>query len=326
MSNDQFQALAQKVLGEDGNANELLDAVAQLARTGNAGQQTAMLSGVKELLRAMANRAPAGSDLRSDLVQAGHQVNYTEKMVEDLKNGDYVSLVGMLPDLFDPNLPPEQRQALRETLRRFEPEIRATETLMREKGDIQQRSKLGRFMNARRDAIDLYDSTGGQLPQTNQLQQFLDDITGAAGGVIDELEDFRTMFAKALGEVSGLLDSAVGKAFDHVDDDEARNLINLLNAKDGREGDAASLLAYLPFDAKAMLINDIIDSGFGDGVLDDDEQAILDVLRETMEKDPAEFFRLVNAVGFDKLDTHVQGDEWDEFMRLMKKATQGLAA
>jgi len=324
LSDVELRALIERVLGPDGNANELLDAVAELARTGRSGQQSEILADLKGLVRELVERA--GGDARKDLVRLGHQIAYTERLVENLKHGDYASLVSLLPDLFDPQLDKSQRQALRETLRRFEPEIRATELLILERGDVEQRSKLGRFMNARREAIDIYDRSGGQLPKVGELQGFLNQVSDASNAVLAELGDFRQMFALAVKDVTGLLDDAIGKAFDHSDDDEARELINLLNSKEGRSGEAASLLAYLPFDRKVELINDVIDSGFADGVLEDDEQAILDVLRETLEQNPAEFFRLVGAVGYAKLETHVNGAEWDEFTRLVNAATAALAA
>lgn len=322
MSGPELQELAARLLGPAGDAAPLLDAVAQLVRTGESGQQSEMLEDLKGLVQELA--AHVTGEVHRDLVELRHQIAYTERVVENLKVGDYVSLVNLLPDLFDPQLEKEQRQALRETLRRFEPETRAVEVLIEARGDVEQRSKLGRFMNARRDALDLFDRSGGAAPRSGDLERYLNGIRGVADTALAEAADFRKMFALAVSDVTGLLDDALGKVFGHSSDDEARGLVNLLDSKEGRAGDTASLLAYLPFDVKVRLIHDMIDTGFADGVLEDDEQAILDVLRETAEKDPSEFFRLINAVGYSKLDTHINGEEWDDFLSLLDRATAGL--
>jgi hypothetical protein len=303
MSGQQKADLAKKLL--DGR-KDILDEFTNLRRIGLLS--TSKSQAMQTILNELAKGAP--QQIKSDLVRFSHRIAYTERIAGNLEEGDYGELINLIPRLFDPKLGADERWAIYETLKELEPELRAMEDVVRDRGNPTQKTRLRRFMNLYDQSMEQFFKSGGKIPEVDVLNEILKAAQAPINKAIETVEDFQDILGFAFDDVKNELNGLVDRLLNTVEDDEARELVGNLDAK--------GLLAYIPFDVKHDLIMKMVDGFTGD----EDERAILDILRETKKNNPAEFYRLVDAVGFGTLDDNIHGDEWDEFMRLMNEDLQ----
>jgi hypothetical protein len=235
--------------------------------------------------------------------QFGWQVYYTSAVGEELAKGGYAALFTLLPDLVDPDVKGgnEQRVALYETLRKLDPEIRAMEDFIMTAGNPTQKAQMETCMSAYHEFMRDFDP---DLPPETLLQSVLRRFGKSVA-------DVRAYFQQLI--------SAAGVAVANLDD--TFNLKNLLT--DDRDKVAREItkrllaegLQELPTSKKVKLINELLD-GFTES---DDEQCILDILRATKARNKDEFYQIIAAVGYEKLDFSIDWEENDELKRLMNE-------
>ena len=162
---------------------------------------------------------------------------------------------------------------------------------------------MQRFMNTY-DAF--MNSFNPNVPPQNVLQQVLTKLGQIPGDVKAEFQELKTAIDAMVKEIRDNLtiDHMLGSDLD----DKAEDIVGSLLAK--------GLLDDAPTDVKIKLIQALNDGFTGDA----QEQRILDILRETKKRDPAEFYQIVAAVGWDELDSNIDGEEWDDFMKLMNSS------
>lgn len=310
MSQEDLEKFADDLLDPKSRA-ALLKEFSFLRRTGQLSQ--ARSDAMVELLRALSDRV-GSADTKSKLDQLRHRVIYTQRVVGNLEEGDYQQLLQIIPDLFDPDLSPEQRWALYETLKKVEPEIRAMQDVIAHMGTSDQKTAMNRFMNVLETSMGRFLDGDGQI---NDGANVIQDLLGALGAVGDSFDDFQAFIGQTVAQLGDDLTGLIPRLLfgDSTSDDQARELAGMLAAKAGPDDTGTSYLAYIPFDLKVQMINAMLDGP----TLDQDEHGILLVLRETKRNNPQEFYQLVEAVGYDRLDDDIDGSEWDEFLALMNE-------
>jgi hypothetical protein len=285
-----------KKLGEDFEAHkkQLLKEIADAQRKG----QNSKAHHLKRIVEMLADRT-TDPQMQSRLRQLAFEMQYTRDIAENLRTGDYAQLLNFLPTLADPNASREERIAVFETLRRQQDELRAMQEIVNEIGTPTQKAQMERFMNTY-DAF--MNSFNPNVPPQTVLQQVLGKLGQIPGDIKAEFQELKSAIDSMVKELRELtLDHMLGTDLD----DKAEDLVGALLSK--------GLLDDAPTDVKVKLIQALNDGFTGDA----QEQRILDILRETKQRDPAEFYQIIAAVGWDELDSNIHGDEWDEFKRLL---------
>lgn len=274
---------------------DLLKEIADAQRSG----QPSKAHHLKRVLEMLADMTTDPAE-KSRLRQLAFEVQYTRDISENLRTGDYAQLLNYLPVLADPNASPEERTAVFETLRRQRDELRAMEAIVDEVGTPSQKAQMQRFMNTY-DAF--MDGFNPKLPPQDFLQQVLQKLGEIPGDVKAEFQELKSAIDSMVKELreSLTIDHMLGSDLD----DKAEDLVGSLLSK--------GLLDDAPTDVKVKLIQALNDGPTGDA----QEQRILDILRETKQRDPAEFYQIIAAVGWEELDSNVDGEEWDTLMKLM---------
>jgi hypothetical protein len=291
MSQDELQALAAKY---ETDKAAILKEISDLERRGKGSKARRM----KHVIEALSDKV-ADPLVKSRMKQLSFEVQYTSDISSALARGDYQQLVKYLPTLVDPNVSKEQRVALFETLRRHEDQFKAMEAYVDAAGTGIQKEQMRQFTNTKKAFMDSFNPN---VPPKDVLQQVLDKIKEIFDGVISEFNQLKAGIddlAKKLTELN--IDHLMGSDTDDKAEDIAGSLF------------ANNYLDDLPTELKAKLIRDLNDGPTGDA----QEQRILEILRTTKEHNRDEFYQLVAAVGWDELDSNIDGEEWDDFMKLM---------
>lgn len=286
----------QQLIGDlEKNKKALLKEIGDLQRSG----QDSKAHHLKRIVELISDKT-GDADAKSQMKQLAFEIQYTRDISENLRNGDYAQLLNFLPTLADPNVSREERVALFETLRKHRDELRAMETIISEVGTPSQKAKMERFMNTY-DAF--MNSFKADVPPETFLEQVLKTLGQIPGDIKAEFQELKTAIDAMVKEIrdSLTLDHMLGTDLD----DKAEDLVGNLLSK--------GLLDDAPTDVKVKLIKEL-----NDGATEDEqEQAILHILRETKNRNRDEFYQIIAAVGWEELDSNIDGEEWDEFMKLM---------
>jgi hypothetical protein len=297
MSSSEVESISSEILS---GKKEILAEIANLERTGK-GTQAAALRAMVDQLKERAN-----GDLKTKLDQFSHQIRYTGEINGRIKSGDYSGLLENMRDMADPTKSKEERIAIYETLLTIEPELRAMEETIQLYGNSKQKADAEVFMSRYRTFTSTFNENDSAGDFLEKLAAKL-NLTGQT--VEDKFEALRSQTAHTVSDVSNSL--KLDHFLDTLSDDQARELANNLYSKDTK---GVNHLASLPTDFKVRLINNMI-SGFTG---DEEEQAILHILSTTKEKNPQEFYQIISAIGYDALDSNIHGEEYNEFVRLMR--------
>lgn len=286
-----------KELLTDKNSEAILNEVARLGRSGNPNS-TAIVTALIELVTQLENRT-TDPKLKSKLAEFKHRIRYTSEISEKLAAGDYAGLQNILRDMARPSVPQEQRDAIYETLRDFAPQLQANVKAIQIYGDAKQRADASVFMSRYQSFMKVYHrgDSGGD---------FLDKLSAELGLAGQTAEDKYESLNKQLAQTSADLEKTIGNTLwkENDMDDAAESLTNGLNDEQ---------LGALPTNTKVRMIKDMLDGHTGD----DQEQAILRILRETKKNSPQEFFQIINEVGYENIAYSMTGSEYDEFQNLM---------
>jgi hypothetical protein len=239
--------------------------------------------------------------------QVGAKAHYTYLVAKNLYEGDYGALLKLLPDLADGDLSREQRVALFEVMRHFSPDFIAMGELMKKYGNSNQQVQLTRFDNVKDAFIHHFDPS---LDASSVLDDILAALNDIGESVTGALADLRAMVGLIAQDM--LMTLSWDKFTGADTDDNARQFIEQLVSMPVSGN--INILSRLPTSAKQQLCGYCID-----GVtLDEDEEAILDVLSTTRKSNRAEFFELCGMLSLTTLDDNIHGDEWDRFLSLLK--------
>jgi hypothetical protein len=233
------------------------------------------------------------------LAQVSWELFYAERICSQLARGEVRLLFGTLPEMLDAALPAVRRVAHYDMMRRWDREFVAFEEIVKAIGSSRQQSDMRRFMEARRLFVDNFPTAAPAQP--NALQQAILAILGALNSVAGGFQDL----AAAVHAIAQAIDDlSVPKLFGTSSDAEAVNATNSLLGKD--------LLSRLPNAHKIELIERLLDGA----VEDEEEQAILTILRETKKRSVAEFAQLVAQATWEKLSNSFNGQEYDDLEQL----------
>ena len=252
----------------------------------------------------------AGSELYRalELQQLSWEVFYTDRICTELGRGEYKLLLTTLADLFNDRNPqfPIPNIALFNMLRRWERHFVAMEGIIELLGDVRQNADFKRFMNARRNFMDNFPPVPPSSPGAflAAIQQAIQNLSEVVANTFEDLKDAVQAVATTINNFNA------PQLFGSSDDNKARNVVNSMSGAGG--------LAFLPTDYKVELNNRMLESSIVDGVLDDDELAILTVLRETKTRSPAEFLQLAQSATWETLDSRFHGAEVDQLKELFK--------
>ncbi|HEU0055611.1 MAG TPA: hypothetical protein VFQ39_20625 [Longimicrobium sp.] len=242
-----------------------------------------------------------------EATQLRFEVRYTFLAARNLYEGDYGALAEVLPDMADPEFPLERRVAVFQVFLRLSPDFTAMRELMKKYGNADQRVRLQRFDNVKDAFIHAFDAT---LPPQSLLDQIREQLNAVGEAVTGTLVDLRAMIGILAQELLFIptWDSFTG----NMVDDNARMFISLLDSMPSSGN--INILSRLPTYAKQKLCGFCFD-GF---TVDEDEEAILNVLTTTKASNRAEFFQLLAALTFTTLDAKIHGEEWESFLALLR--------
>lgn len=259
-----------------------------------------------ELCMVIEETAALGGHRPDELARLSWEVRYLALIAHQLESGEGGALLNRLPDLVDPDLPHGQRTALFDMLRRADPVIDAMKLVIDTLGSTRQQNDMRAF----RERVHLFLAPFPQGPPASPTPEDVEALANALGVVTDQLDELRRAVQDAASELASLtLPDLLGTE----DDDRAVDVIGKLHSQ-GR-------LAPIPAAMKSTMINSLTDGSTGD----DDETAILRVLKQTLRARPeagrqskAEFLQLIVAARFEMLDESLDGAEHDEFMALLE--------
>lgn len=247
------------------------------------------------VLDELGNQVPARS---AELRALSWDVLYTDLICAQLERASYRLLLRILPDIVDPTLPTVRRQALFDTLKGRDGEIRALQDYIEILGNAKQRADADRFMDARQVFMDAFSP---DPPTPTVIQQ----VAAFFNAVVDEILALREA---VLNFSQDLLDSLnLSHLTGEDSDDKCREASGTL----GGNGH----LALLASRRKSELIFRMEE----DNCDDDDEHEILRVLRTAKQHSIAEFAQLVAAQGWESLDFSFDGSEYAELETLLSE-------
>jgi hypothetical protein len=239
-----------------------------------------------------------------DLIRLMHQVNYTTRICLSLELLRYDDLYAVLLDLADPSITDaRQRQACHDAIDGLSLEFAAAEGAVKYAGSTEAKSTVGRFMVARKAALDAFTPAA---PPGNILTA-LAAILAPAATTLAALKTAIVNLPDTLTS-SLTLPSLLGSD----QDDNARQLVH--------EADAQNWLPYMSSAIKVELIDACL--GGGDlipAVDDDDENAINTVLSAAKAHDQAELYQLAASASWEALDSAFDGDEHDQLEDILSQ-------
>ncbi|MDQ3548029.1 MAG: hypothetical protein M3439_04335 [Chloroflexota bacterium] len=259
------------------------------------------------------NRQPTWSTLLTDIMRAPQnpitdpafqilrwEIHYTTIICDTLGSGNISLLMVGLSDMANPLLPPAQRSALLSMLLMWEPELRAMATLLVASGSAVQSAQMNRFMAARQIFLDSIPN-----PAVPPAPGALDALLAALAGIMTAVNNLATAFdnisqtlanaAAALGNITFSLD-----LFGSNENEVARNTTNMLSG--------SGVLARIPFYCKLEPIQAMLDNTWTE---DEEEDAILLILKATKGRSVAEFAQLSHSATWEKLYTSIDGTQYN---------------
>jgi hypothetical protein len=258
------------------------------------------------------DRAAGSEQYRApELQRLSWEVFYTDLICTQLARGEYRLLQQTLIDLFNPGSQqfpfPERNVALFNMLRRWDRHFVAMERLISVLGSERQKADVRRYMETRKLFMDNFPVQQQPPAQPTgflaAIQQAIQSITTTLTGVAGTFQDL-------VGSVQAIVTviENIGKdqLLGNIEDDEARAAVNTMSS--------VNLLTLLPALYKSELINRMLDGP----TLDEDEDAILTILRETKTRSPAEFLQLTASATWEALDTDFNGEQYDQLEALFR--------
>jgi hypothetical protein len=233
---------------------------------------------------------------RDELVTFLHRAVYTVRISTALELRQYRDLYNVLVDMADGSNDPRLRRAARDALETMAKAFLAVERAVQTYGSNEARATVGRFMVARRRALDAFQPAA-------PANAVLNALAAAIGSAANTIADLQT----AIVNLPDVLTTALTlSGFLKEDgDDKARDLVNELFG--------LNALGYLPNQIKLDAINACLDGNTDD----DDEQAILKILRAAKDLEPAELWQIASSATWEALDFSIDGRENDELVALL---------
>jgi hypothetical protein len=232
-----------------------------------------------------------------ELVRLMHQVNYTTRICTSLEMLRYHDLYNVILDMADPTIADvRQRQACHDAVKELNLEFAAAEGAVKYAGTVEAQSTVGRFMLARKAALDTFTGTVPPATIVTAIATAINATTASLNGLRDFIFQVPNLLTSSL-----TLASFTGSN----QDDNARNFIN--------QASSQNWLAQVPASIKTQAINACL--GGGDlipAVDDDDEIAINKVLEAAKASDQAELYQLAAAATWEALYSSFNGDEYDQ--------------
>jgi hypothetical protein len=253
----------------------------------------------------------AGSELyrTAELQRLSWEVFYTDLICTQLARGEYHLLQKTLTDLFnDQQFPfPVRNVALFNMLRQWDRHFVAMERLISILGSERQKADVRRYMETRKLFMDNFPvlqqppapPTGFLAAIQQAIQSITTTLTGVAG-------TFQDLVGAVQAIVTTIDNISAPDLLGANDDDMARAAVNTMSTQ--------GLLSILPALYKVELINKMLDGP----TLDEDENAILTILRETKTRSPAEFLQLTASATWEALDTDFNGEQYDQLEALFR--------
>jgi hypothetical protein len=288
------QELIDKVLV---NRDAIINGMAFMTLRG-VGRQSTYFEAFRSVLDFLQR---TGQYRSNELLQLFWEVFYVEQLCDQLKVGAYPALLRSLIDLVNPALPDVQRFAFREALRRLQDEFEAMESLIDAIGNESEKRSMEIYRERRKLFLDNFPL---QLQQPNAIQQAIQAILTQINGVIGGFNDLSNTIQTIAQSIANF---GFSQLLGTNKDDIAVNLTNRLKE---------SMLILLPSSYKLEIINSMFGSGVLDAAEDEEEQAVLKILRSSKERSVAEFLQLVVGVTWERLDNNFDGQEHSDLVTL----------
>lgn len=224
-------------------------------------------------------------------------VHYTDLICRALARQDVQPIVLALPDMVDPTFSDARRTALLDMLARWERFIVALDSALQLVGEAHQLQAMTSF----RDAVGVFVTN---FPQTTPAPDALETITDFFGPGASDIGGLRSAVADWGDGIASAIEDAFS-LFNDMSDDDAIVLTNTMFSQD--------LLWALPLATKVVLMHRILDGA----VEDEEEGAILQLLRTTRDHSRAEALQLVGAGTWEIVENRFDGVESDEFYEVM---------
>ena len=284
-------------------------------------------AGAAEFRLALDNAAGPEGYRAADLQALSFDLLYTDLICSQLAAGEYGLLLRTLPDLVrGPGAGfafPVQNISLLDMLRRWDVLFNAMARVISVVGTERQKGDARRFMEARKAFLDAVSSVplpqppppppapppgafaGAFLTAVQQAVQAIQTtLTGAAGTFAD--------LARTVQDIANSVDDiSAAKLLGNLEDDRAVAAIGTMSQQ--------GLLAFLPTEFKVELVNRALGgSDIIPAVVDEEEDAVLAVLRETKARSAAEFLQVAASATWERLDDALDGTQRDELAKLFK--------
>jgi hypothetical protein len=247
-------------------------------------------------LRVVVDVLSAAGHSPNQLTPLSWELQYTDMIGTQLARGEVRVLIQRLPDLVNAQVPggAVQRNALFDMLRRWDREFVALDELVKVLGSASQKTDMRRFLDMRRLFMDNFPAINAP-PNVIQaaIQAIVAAITGV-GATFQDLVEAIQRIADAMGDLS------VPSLFGTDSDALAVNTVNILTGQ--------NVLQLLPTVYKSELVNRLLDGA----VEDEEEQAILNVLRTSKGRSTADFAQIAAQATWEKLYNSFDGQEYDD--------------
>lgn len=226
-----------------------------------------------------------------ELIRLMHEVNYTTRICTSLEMLRYDDLYNVILDMADSAITDvRQRQACHDAVDGLNLEFAAAEGAVKYAGSNEARATIGRFMLARKAALDTFSPA---VPPGSVLTA----IAAVIAPLKTTLADLKTAILDLPDTLTAslTLESLTGSDAD----DNARNLVSAAASQ--------NWLSRMPTAVKLQAINACLSGSTGD----DDEIAINNVLSTAKGYDKAELYQLAAAATWEALYSSIDGDEYD---------------
>ncbi|SCK05649.1 MULTISPECIES: hypothetical protein [unclassified Streptomyces] len=271
---------------------ELLKRITSATLRGRPAMESAALVGVPAVAA-----ATTASHRAAELVRLLHEAEYTTTICAALRALDYHPLYTVLTVMVDPSpgVTDLRRTACRDTFVRLAPEFAAAKLCVDQVGSNDAKTTVNRFMAARKAALDTFPAS---LPAPTAIQAIGMALGNTLGAVATTLAQLQIAIVNLPDALAGTI--TIPSLLGTDEDNKARALISELHSQ--------NLLAHTPAGIKGTLINSLLD-GFTD---DDDEIAVLKVLKTSQGYDQAEMYQLAASATWESLFSSFDGEEEDE--------------
>jgi len=258
-----------------------------------------MINAARIVPAVIAHYDAVGPHREDDLVRLMHQVNYTTRICTSLEMLRYDDLYNVILDMADPAITDvRQRRACHDAVLDLSLEFGAAEGAVKYAGSNAAKSTVGRFMLARKAALDAF--TPAVPPGT-----ILTALAAILAPAVTTLADLKTAILNLPDMLTASLSLPSLAGSDG--DDNARTMIS--------EANSQGWLPRLATRIKLEAINACL-SGSTD---DDDETAINKVLTAAKGYDQAELYQLAAAATWESLYTSFNGDEYDQLEDILSQ-------